>query len=91
MVYKYVFNVELKEYFKMYFKYAFIAYLVLLITNKLTLGFKFEYTISAFIINVLINILTINSIYVLLFMKKDEFKYFTKTFKFSKKKQIVQQ
>lgn len=91
VVYKYVFNVELKEYFKMYFKYAFIAYLVLLITNKLTLGFKFEYTISAFIINVLINILTINSIYVLLFMKKDEFKYFTKTFKFSKKKQIVQQ
>lgn len=76
IVYKYVFNKSIIEYFKMYFKYLIIACIPLFTTNLITNSFKYSYNISNFIINCLINIVVINIIYTIIFYKTEEFKYF---------------
>lgn len=81
VVYKYVFNEKLKKYFIMYFKYLSIAFIPLIITNFITKPFKYSFTIINFIINCSINILVINIIYIFLFYKSTEFKYYFKLFK----------
>ena len=76
IVYKYVFDKNLVEYFKMYFRYLLIALLPLFITNILTSSLKYNYTVTDFILNCSINIVTINIIYIIVFYKSEEFKYF---------------
>ena len=76
IVYKYVFDKNLVEYFKMYFRYLLIALLPLFITNILTSSLKYNYTVTDFILNCSINIVIINIIYIIVFYKSEEFKYF---------------
>lgn len=76
IVYRYVFNVKLYEYYKMYFKYLSMAILPLVITRYLTREISMNYTIPFFIINCLINIISINIIYIIIFFKNNEFKYY---------------
>lgn len=76
MVYKYVFNKPLRIYFKMYFKFLLIACIPLIITNVLTHSISNENSIIAFIINCIINIVVINLIYLIIFWRNKEFKYF---------------
>ncbi|ELC8443054.1 O-unit flippase [Clostridium perfringens] len=76
IVYKYVFDKPLINYFKMYFKYLSIAFIPLLLTMFLTSDLKQNITIEAFIINCLINIVVINLFYLIVFWKNENFVYF---------------
>lgn len=76
VVYKYVFNKGIKEYFKMYFKYLIIGLIVLVISNYSVISFKYNNTIIGFIINCIINIIVINVLYLIIFFRTDEFKYY---------------
>ena len=76
VVYKYVFDINVIEYFKMYFKYAFITIITLFITSMITNNFKYNYDLFSFIVNCLVNIVVVNSIYVFVFYRTEEFKYF---------------
>lgn len=76
IVYKYVFNINIIEYFKMYFKYVLIGIIPLFVTSYVTSYFKYKYGITSFIINCILNIVIINSIYIIIFYKSKEFKYF---------------
>lgn len=76
VVYKYVFRRRLSEYFYMYFKYILIATIPLCITNYLVSNIKYNYMYSSFLLNCIINIIIINLIYVIIFFRNKEFKYF---------------
>lgn len=76
IVYKYVFNKPLVNYFKMYFKYFFIGLIPLVITIILTNPLKETVTIDAFILNCLINIVVINVFYLIIFWRNENFIYF---------------
>lgn len=76
VVYKYVFKENLRDYIIMYFKYTIIGIIVLFITLPFVAPFKYQNDFVYFIINCLINTIVINSIYIILFFKKPEFKYF---------------
>lgn len=76
ITYKYVFNRSLLDYFKTYFKYCFIALIPLVATIILTQGIKSNATFLMVILNVIINTFVINSIYLLIFRKDDNFFYF---------------
>lgn len=76
VVYKYVFDVNLIEYFRMYFKYLFIGIITLFITSMITNNFKYNYDLFSFIVNCLVNIVVVNSLYIFIFYRTDEFKYF---------------
>lgn len=76
ITYKYVFKTPLKNYFYMYFKYLFIAVIPLIITIILTTNIKESNSILNFSINCLINIVIINTFYLIIFRKNEEFKYF---------------
>lgn len=77
VVYKYVFNKSIIDYFKMYFKYIIISIIPLTLTSIFTYNIKFNYTIYSFIINCIINIIVINLVYLIIFFKTEEFKYFS--------------
>ena len=81
VVYKYVFKRRLSEYFYMYFKYILIATIPLCITNYLVSNIKYNYMYSSFLLNCIINIIIINLIYIIIFFKNEEFKYFTSILK----------
>lgn len=81
VVYKYVFNKKLIDYFKMYFKYLVIALIPLIITGFATEPFKNDYSIISFIINCIINVIIINLFYLVVFFKSEEFKYYLSIFK----------
>lgn len=76
IVYKYVFNKPLVNYFKMYFKYFFIGLIPLAMTILLTNPLKETITIGAFILNCLINIVVINVFYLIIFWRNENFIYF---------------
>lgn len=76
IVYKYVFNKPLDEYFKRYFIYLAIGIVPLVITMFLTNPLKEIITINAFILNCLINIVVINIFYLVVFWKNENFIYF---------------
>lgn len=76
IVYKYVFNEPLDEYFKRYFKYVAIGIVPLIITTFLTNPLKETITMNAFILNCLINIVVINTFYLIIFWKNENFIYF---------------
>lgn len=75
IVYKYVFKESLLNYVIMYFKYACVALIVLFLTNYLTLPVKNNFDFLSFFVNCSINIIVINLVYILLFHRKEEFKY----------------
>lgn len=81
VVYKYVFDKKLIDYFMMYFKYLIIAIIPLIITNYVTIPFKQSYDIGSFIINCVINLVVINLVYLIVFFKSEEFKYYLSIFK----------
>lgn len=77
IVYKYIFNRSVLDYYKMYFKHLFISIIPLLITNFLTRNINIGIvSISSFLINCIINIIVINIVYIVIFIKNEEFKYF---------------
>ena len=76
IVYKYIFNKSIIKYFKTYFKYLFIAIITLFVTSTITNNLKYNYDVFSFIANCLINIIVINVIYIFIFYKTEEFKYF---------------
>lgn len=76
VVYKYVFDKPLIKYFKMYFEYLIISIIPLLVTSCLTRPLKNSLILGDFIINCLINIIVINSIYLIIFFRRKEFKYY---------------
>lgn len=76
VVYKYIFNEKLSKYYKIYFKYLLISLVPLIITNFLTVNLRGRYNVLSFIYNCLINILVINILYIIIFFKTDEFKYY---------------
>lgn len=78
IVYKYVFNRNLREYFKMYFKYFTIGIMSLLFTVLLTKNIKEVYTFEAFVLNCLINLISVNTIYIIIFKNTDIFNYYKK-------------
>lgn len=80
VVYKYVFRKPLVEYFKMYFNYLIIGLIPLIITNWITSELKNNVSIVSFIINCLINIIFINGIYIVIFFRTKEFKYYKELF-----------
>ena len=81
IVYRYVFGINLSKYFAMYFKYVIVSLLPLITTTVLTNHIKYEYTLFYFILNCIINILSINIIYTLIFSKTKEFIYVKDIFK----------
>ena len=80
VVYKYVFNVPLKEYFKMYFKYLIIGFIPLIISIISTISIKDSQDIGMFILNCCINIVVINCCYLIIFWNSKEFLYFRNLF-----------
>lgn len=76
IVYRYLFKINVAMYFKLYFKYLLLAIIPLVVTNYMTLPFKNNYTILSFIVNCFINIVVVNLIYLVVFFKTDEFKYY---------------
>lgn len=80
VVYKYVFNVPLKEYFKMYFKYLIIGFIPLIISIISTISIKDSQNIGMFILNCCINIVVINCCYLIIFWNSKEFLYFRNLF-----------
>jgi O-antigen/teichoic acid export membrane protein len=76
IVYRYIFDKKLSAYFTMYFKYLLLGTIPLLITSFITNSLKYDYTISSFIANCLINIVVVNGLYLVIFFKKEEFKYY---------------
>jgi O-antigen/teichoic acid export membrane protein len=76
ITYKYIFDRKLSEYFKTYFKYLFIAAVPLLITHFLTQGLRNISNIYAFGFNCLVNLIVINLIYIIIFLKNEHFIYF---------------
>ena len=76
VVYKYVFDRKLIEYFKMYFRYLVIAVIPLIVTSYMTKNIKKNFDVGSFISNCFINIVIINIIYFIIFFRSEEFKYF---------------
>lgn len=76
IAYKYVFKKPLYAYFNVYLKYLFIGCMLLIFTSMLVSNIKQNDSIVAFILNCLINIIVINGIYICIFWRKREFKYF---------------
>lgn len=80
VLYKYLFKKNVLEYFYIYFKYLLIASIPLFITDVLVSSLKNNYNFNSFIINCIANIFIINSIYIIIFHKNNEFKYFKDIF-----------
>lgn len=76
IVYKYIFDKPLINYFKMYFKYLLISLIPLILTIILTKDIKSNLTVVSFILNCIINILVINLLYLIIFWKNQNFIYF---------------
>ncbi len=76
IVYKYVFKMNIVIYFKLYIKYLLLALIPLVVTNYMTIPVKENYTILSFIANCFINIVAINLIYLVIFYRTSEFKYY---------------
>lgn len=76
VVYQHVFKKPVIQYFKTYFKYGLIGIIPLILTIYLTAPFKSSHTISAFSLNIFINVIVINGVYLIIFWKNKEFDYF---------------
>ena len=77
VLYKYGFDVKLREYFKLYLKYLFITVICSIGTYFLCSLINVG-TVLSFIIKIIICVTIPNIVIVLLFRKSDEFQYFTK-------------
>lgn len=80
MVYKYVFNKRLRDYFKMYFRYLSVGLIPLAITGLATMRLKEIMSVYALEANVIVNVLLINLIYFAVFRNTEEFVYFRNLF-----------
>ena len=70
----------------MYFKYLLIGIVPLIITHNLTSSIKNSYLLWYFILNCIINIIVINFIYIVIFFRTSEFKYYLQLFNKLRKK-----
>lgn len=78
-VFKKVFDKPITEYYKLYFKYVFITAFAVLSTaliNKFTVQLLPDATIFAFLWASLLSLVISNLIFILIFYKTEEFKYF---------------
>ena len=77
VVYKYVFNKKLREYYKMYFKYLVCGIIPLgvtiLLSNKIN-----NISFTSLIVNCLLNTVVINSLYLIIFCRNKELIYYKK-------------
>lgn len=78
IVYKHIFQEKLRKYFIMYFKYTGIALIPLILTYAATINLQNSISLSAFLINCLLNIIIINLFYFVIFRNNIEFLYFKK-------------
>ncbi|MGU8814899.1 lipopolysaccharide biosynthesis protein [Clostridium perfringens] len=85
VVYKYVFKVNVRKYFFMYIKYLSVAILPFILTNFFCGKIKYDYNLNSFFINCIINIIIINLLYIIIFYKKKEFRYFINLILYRKK------
>lgn len=77
VTFKYVFNRSSKEYFKMFFKYTTIGLIILLITNYINNFCNMTSNLFLnFSIMVIINTIVVNILYIIIFRRTDEFKYY---------------
>ncbi|OZT11325.1 O-unit flippase [Priestia aryabhattai] len=76
MTYKYVFEEKLIKYFQLYFKYFVIGMLPFIICYFISKHLFIENTITAFLLNLIMNVIVTNTIYLVLFRKNKEFIYF---------------
>lgn len=76
ITYKYVFEKPLIKYFIMYFKYLFLSIIPLVLTTLMLNNVKCVNSIWAFIVNCVINVVIINSVYLIIFWRNEEFIYF---------------
>lgn len=80
LVYRHIFKVSITRYFIMYFKYLGIASIPLVITGLITHNISKSSSVTIFILNCFINIVTINIIYLVILRKTEEFLYFKNIF-----------
>ncbi|WP_416145201.1 lipopolysaccharide biosynthesis protein [Planococcus koreensis] len=76
MVYKYIFKRKLSLYFTMYFKFFGIGLIPLFLTYIATKELQDSITLFAFLLNCLINILVVNTFYLILFRNNGELIYY---------------
>ncbi|MGO4108863.1 lipopolysaccharide biosynthesis protein [Paenibacillus sp. YAF4_2] len=76
ITYKYIFHVRLTEYFSMYFKYLFIGLFSFVICYFISYYLKSNISLTAVFMNSFVNAVVINVLYIALFWRNDEFKYF---------------
>ncbi|MDK0919114.1 O-unit flippase [Clostridium perfringens] len=76
IIYKYVFKEKVINYYKIYFKYLFIAIIPFTICTILSSSIKSNIKWNSFILNVILNFIIINLVYLIIFFKNDNFIYF---------------
>lgn len=80
ITYKYIFKEKLSKYFKMYFKYLFIGTIPFIVCNLVSSYLEKEVNIIVFLVVCIINMLIINTFYLIIFWKNEEFIYFKRLF-----------
>ena len=81
VVYKYVFEKKIGLYFKMYFSYLGIGIITLIVVKFFVKYVCFKYNFLSLIFNCIINIISINVIYIILFHRTKEFRYYLRLMK----------
>lgn len=76
IVYKYVFNVRVSEYYKMYFKYLGISIIPLVMSSYLCNKIIINNIYVSFLLECIIITLVVNSIYIIIFRNSNEFNYY---------------
>ncbi|MGL5480052.1 MAG: lipopolysaccharide biosynthesis protein [Clostridium sp.] len=76
IVYRYVFEKPLIVYFKIYFKYLFIGIIVLILTNFVRVNFLNSVNFLTIVLNGIVDLIIVNGIYLILFWRTSEFKYY---------------
>ena len=81
ILFKYIFNKSLKEYFIYYFKYMLVTVLIGTIIFILNLFVSFKNLVINFLVKSIISVIGSNLLLLLLFYKSDKFQYFYAIFK----------
>lgn len=76
VVYKYVFGMSVWKYYRDYFKYLGVGLITLFISILCCGWVKESYTFSSLVLNSIINSIVVNIIYIIVFCRTDEFKYY---------------
>ncbi len=75
LVYKNVFNKPLRGYFIKYFEYIFITLITGIITTMICNIFTLENTFLLLVVKGIVCVVTVNLMYIIIFLKNEQFKY----------------